>query len=354
MSRWVDFKAIRESVDFAEVLRDYDIEVTMKGNQAMGFCPLPDHKGRSKGQSKSFSVNLEKGIFQCFGCQAKGNVLDFVALMEGLDPQDKTQFRRAALVLQERYASEVESRKEPDRRKKSVAIEKAAEPETKPDDLDTGLPRVVNAPLDFELKKLDPEHPYLKARGLDCETIAYFGIGYCKQGLMSGRIAIPLRDTQGRLIGYAGRLVDDGKTDADTPKYKLPGPRERDGHVYVFSKSEFLFNGFRFAEPVDDLIVVEGFFGAMSLHQAGFTNVVALMGASCSERQAELLIGSVKPTGHIWVMPDGDTAGEKCAHSVLISVAPQRFVRWVRLPDGKQPEDCSPEMFESMLGNIAQ
>mgnify|MGYP002682816700 FL=1 len=86
MSPWVNFKRLRESLDFAQVLRDYDVAVTMKGDQAMGFCPLPDHKGRTDRKSKSFSVNLKKGIFQCFGCQAKGNVLDFVALMEGLDP----------------------------------------------------------------------------------------------------------------------------------------------------------------------------------------------------------------------------------------------------------------------------
>jgi len=347
MSRWVDFKTVRESVDFSQVLQDYGVEVTIKGNQAMGFCPLPDHKGRSKAQSKSFSVNLGKGIFQCFGCQAKGNVLDFAALMEGLDPDDTAQFRQAALMLQDRYLGEGEPQQKTSAPKKDAPVEVAVEPET---DQDAALPRVVNTPMDFELKKLDSDHAYLRDRGLTRETIEYFGIGYCKQGLMSGRIAIPLHDAEGRLIGYAGRLVDDKKISADVPKYKLPGPRERDGTVYVFSKSEFLFNGFRFREPLDALIVVEGFFGAMSLHQAGRSNVVALMGASCSKHQAELLIGLVKPSGHVWVMPDGDAAGEKCAESVLATVASARFVRWIRLSDGKQPEDCSADMLESVFG----
>ncbi len=348
MTRWVDYKALRETLDFREVLADCGVEVTVKGDQATGFCPLPGHSGRSERKSKSFSVNLKKGIFQCFGCQAKGNVLDFAALMEGLDPTDKEQFRLAALKLQERYVSNAAAATEPETPRER---EPAAEGSARNPDAD--LRRVVNAPLDFELKKLDAAHPYLRARGLARETIAHFGLGYCDRGLMKGRVAIPLHDTEGRLIGYAGRLVDDKQVDGENPKYKLPGNRTREGVVYEFSKSAFLFNGHQFAAPVSDLVVVEGFFGTFWLHQHGYHHVAALMGSSCSERQAELLVELLAPDGYLWVMPDGDDAGDKCAQGVLAAVSPHRFVRWVRLEKGQQPDTLSGDELAAHLGESA-
>ena len=342
--KWVDFKEVREKVDFRQVLEDYGVELRVKGEQHQGFCPLPDHSTRSKKRSASFSANLKRGIWQCFGCGAKGNVLDFAARMEGLDPENKQELRQAALLLQERYLSgqgpaeqETEDQEEP-----KDDVERPEEQEKKP--------RVVNAPLDFELKRLNPDHNYLKKRGLRPETVELFGLGFCNQGLMKERIAIPLHDGGGNLVGYAGRLVEDGAISDENPKYKFPGSREKAGTVYEFRKSEFLFNGFRIPEPVADLVVVEGFFGLFGLHQHGYCNAVALMGWACSEKQAQLIVDQVKPDGRVWVMPDGDEAGTRCAQSVLQQVAPYRFVRWVRLGDDWQPEDCSAEELESVLG----
>lgn len=82
---WIDFKALRARLDFAAVLEHYGVEVKRKGNQHHGFCPLPNHNGKKN--SPSFSANLEKGIFQCFGCGAKGNILDFALFMEKADPE---------------------------------------------------------------------------------------------------------------------------------------------------------------------------------------------------------------------------------------------------------------------------
>lgn len=343
MTQWVDFKLVRQSVGFGQVLSDLGVRVTIKGDQATGFCPLPGHKARSKGASPSFSVNLKRGIFQCFGCHAKGNVLEFFTLMEGLDPSDAQQLRAAALRLQERYlAGDVE-------RDGARVSEKDAAAADAPVEEDDSRPRIINAPLDFTLQSLDPSHPYFKRRGLTPETVARFGLGYCKRGLMKGRAVIPLHDHEGRLIGYAGRLVDDKAINDEEPKYRLPGKREREGVVHEFRKSEFLFNGHRFAETVDDLVVVEGFFGAMWLHQQGFSNVVALMGSSISEAQSNLILDILALDGTVWAMPDGDEAGEKCAHAVFEAVASQRAVRWVRLPDGKQPEDLDADGLGPLL-----
>src|SRR5947208_1139411 len=104
---WIDFKALRTKLDFALVLEQYGVTVKRAGNQHHGFCPLPNHNGKKN--SPSFSANLERGIFQCFGCGAKGNVLEFAAMMSKVDPQDGAALRQVALELQKRFCPEIAS-----------------------------------------------------------------------------------------------------------------------------------------------------------------------------------------------------------------------------------------------------
>jgi DNA primase len=344
MGTWVNFKRLREEVHFAQVLDDLGVDVTVKSDQAIGHCPLPGHQAHSKRRSKSFSVNLERNIFQCFGCQAKGNVLDFWALMSGHDPEDKEQFRAAALDLQSRFLGGG-----------SADAGESDQGEASKPAKEESRPVIVNAPLPFELQGLNPDHEYLRKRGLRPETVKHFGLGYCSRGLMARRVVIPLHDSEGQLIGYAGRIVDDHKIDDDNPKYRLPGPRERDGKVHELHKSEFLFNGHRFPrDTVGDLIVVEGFFGAIWLHQLGHENVVALMGSSISSAQARLITEFLSVDGTVWMMPDGDEAGEKCAVSVFEAVGTDRAVRWAKMPGGRQPDDLDSEDVELLLDPWAQ
>jgi len=200
----------------------------------------------------------------------------------------------------------------------------------------------VNAPLDFELQRLEHDHPYLRERGFTDETNKTFGLGYCHRGLMKGRIAIPLHDKERTLIGYAGRIVDEGAIGKDTPRYLFPGGRERNGARHEFRKSAFLYNGFRVGNP-SQLVVVESFTAVWWLTQAGIKNVVALMGASCSETQADLLRDLVPEGGSIWLLPDGDKVGERMAEEALMMLAPYRFVRLVKLYEGQQPTDVGKE-----------
>src|SRR2546430_12743757 len=109
MATWINFQELRAKLDFEQVLRHYGIEVKRKGNQHQGFCPLPNHNG--KRSSPSFSANLERGIFQCFGCGAKGNALEFAALMEGISLGDGVALRKVALKLQERFCPTAETPK---------------------------------------------------------------------------------------------------------------------------------------------------------------------------------------------------------------------------------------------------
>lgn len=167
--------------------------------------------------------------------------------------------------------------------------------------------------------------------------------------MLAGRIAIPLHDPTGRLIGYAGRLVKDVEVRDDNPKYKFPSERERAGVLISFRKSLFLYNGFRIQAPVDDLVVVEGFPSVWWLSQHGYGNVVALMGSSCSPEQASLIVSLTSNHGRVWTFTDGDDGGERCAGSVLVRVGPERSARHVPLGRGEQPTDCTDEELAALL-----
>lgn len=336
MATWIDFKQLRQSLSFEAVLRHYKVEIKSKGKQHHGFCPLPNHQGKKN--SPSFSANLEKGIFQCFGCQAKGNVLEFAALMENVDPADGTELRKVAVKLQERFCPTAVQPEQGPGQTKSKNIEPANQ-----------LPVVVNALLDFELKTLESTHPYLRDRGFSAETIAHFGLGFACRGSLKNRIAIPLQNHEGKLVGYAGRVVDDSTITEDNPRYRFPSKREREGTIYEFRKTLFLYNGYRITGPVHDLVVVEGFTSVWWLYQNGQVDVVATMGADCSDEQAKLIISLVKPPGHVWLMPDGNDAGAHLAQSLLVQISPHRFVRWVKLDQDRQPTDLSGEQLSALL-----
>jgi DNA primase len=336
MNAWIDFKALRAKLDFEQVLRHYGVEVRPKGEQHHGFCPLPNHNGNRN--SPSFSAHLKRGIFQCFGCGAKGNVLEFAALMENVDPKNGAALRGVAVKLQQRYCPEFGSG--------APAVDSPPASNPKPVKTEPELPVVVNVPLDFELKGLDATHPYLLGRGFTPATIERFGLGYCSRGMLRSRIAIPLHDSGGMLVGYGGRVVDDATISEENPRYRFPGDRKHDGKIFEFRKTLFLYNGFRIKAPVDDLAIVEGFTSVWWLDQNGLRDVVCTMGSDCSERQADLIVAMVKPSGRVWIASDGDAAGERHAQMLLRLISPHRLVRWVKMTEGRQPTDLAREQIE--------
>lgn len=343
---WVDFRVLRKQLDFRKVLRHYGVEVKESGRkQRLIFCPLPTHCGKRK--SASFSINLEEGIWQCFGCGSKGNLLDFAARMEGLDPFRGGNIRAIALKLMEVFGVGGS-----DGGKRSSDRPSPPSTKTRGNPLPDGAserPVVVNPQLDFALQGLDPKHPYLLKRGFTETTIKHFGLGFCNRGMFRGRIAIPIRDDRGRLVAYAGRVIDDRAITETNPKYKLPAPREHDGKLYEFHKSAIVYNLAEIPEKVSDVLVVEGFPSVWWLWQNEWPNTVAVMGSECSEVQAKLIVSRVEFDGRVWALTDGDEAGERCAMSIVQRVAQYRFVRWVRLGDGEQPTDCSSEDLTAML-----
>jgi len=340
MPAWIDFRELRSKLSFEAVLLKHGVEIRKRGTQHQGFCPLPGHRGER--HSPSFSANLEKGIFQCFGCGAKGNILDFAALMVGADVADGKALREVATKLRKEFCPELEAKK----RKKE---ERKPEPELLRPVAETKPKVIVNAPLDFELKKLEPNHPYLDGRGFTKETVAHFGLGYCSKGLLAGRIAIPVHTKDGRLVGYCGRIVDNSKVSEENSRYKFPPPREREGVTYEFHKLELVYNANRIQKPVENLIVVEGFPSVWWIHQMGFPDVTALMGWVMSDEQAAIITELVSPKGTVWLIPDGDEAGRKCAGQALPRLAVNRRVKYVKLDEGKQPTDYCGAYFREWL-----
>jgi DNA primase len=343
MADWINFQGLRERLDFAEVLRHYNVEMKPAKHQSrqQGFCPLPTHRGQRR--SPSFSVDHHRKLWRCFGCNKGGNILDFCVRMEGKDPADNRQVLDVARLLRDRFgldASKLDAGTTP----KGNRLRKRADGvvrETHGGSFPPDAPHVVNAPLDFELKDLDPDHPYLRGRGFTAETVRHFGLGFCKRGAFQGRAVIPLHDSAGRLIGYAGRLVDDSHVSEREPKYKFPSSRLRGDTVLEFRKSLFLYNGHRIEKPVHDLVVVEGFASVWWLWQHGYHHVVSVMGSSCSMEQGKLLADLVEPPGTVWSFTDGDDGGERCAGSILLHVGQHRSVRHVPLAKGEQPTSCT-------------
>jgi len=192
-----------------------------------------------------------------------------------------------------------------------------------------------NRQLGFTLQRIDTGHPYLAQRGISPSTAQTFGVGmYHGNGFLVGRCVIPIRDEKSRLVAYAGRAID-GKE----PKYRFPGG---------FRKSQVLFN-LDWAMQTGDrrVIVVEGFFDALKVHQAGHPAVVALMGCSFSQRQSDLLLSHF---AGVTLMLDGDEAGRRAAEVIAQLLKPKLSVIKVKLPDDVQPDQLSSAEINVLVG----
>lgn len=87
----------------------------------------------------------------------------------------------------------------------------------------------------------------------------------------------------------------------------------------------------------------------MVASSTGITNVVALMRASCSDAQTNILLAKTTNDARIIVIPDRDQAGERFLHSVMRSVDQHRWLKWVRFKDGEQPTDCTPNEINQFI-----
>jgi DNA primase len=310
-NQWVDYRHLKDSIGMTKVFEHYGLSFRqISPTDVRGHCPLPVHQ--SQDSKDSFGASIARDIWSCLsetcvqarGGKKGGNVLDFVAWMENCSIRD------AALKLSEWFSVE------------------------------GGLPGKngngngngsVNEPLLTSLEVMP--HLYTEERGIKAKTAKLFGIGYYTgDGVLNGRIVIPIHNESGDLIGYCGRGLN-----GDEPRYLMP---------VGFRKSLVLFNLHRAAKVGKVVILVEGFFGCMKLHQAGYPNAAALMGSSMSESQEELLLAAFD---YVILMMDGDDAGRRCAMKTADRLVRKVFVRMVDLPEGMQPDQLPPEEIDGLL-----
>lgn len=333
---------LRDAADIVDVVNEY-VRLKRSGSRFKGLCPFHDEN------TPSFSVDPEKNLYYCFGCQRGGDVFKFVQEMEGVG------FLESARMLAEQFGVPL-----PD---DAIDHEAASEKEAMYHAL-----RWAARWFYGQLTETDEGQAaldYLHDRGFTDKTIRRFGLGYAPDawdGLLTaaaseqlseeileacglvierkdgsgyydryrGRVIFPILSHVGKVLGFAGRILD---PDADQPKY-INSP-ETD----VYDKSRVLY-GLRQAKQAirseDEVLMVEGYTDVISLYQAGVENVVASSGTALTDGQVQTLDRYAK---RIVLLYDADEAGARAAVRGMNLVLQNGMGAYaVELPEGEDPD----------------
>lgn len=327
---------IRAALDIADVVGQVVALKPSGRGQLKGLCPFHNEK------TPSFHVNQDRGFYYCFGCQAKGDIFNFVMQTQGMD------FAEALQTLGQQAGIEVT-------------------PPTGNDKKRRDLFEVNQLALEFFKSQLPgPALDYLLGRKLTPASIETFDLGFApdswdallKHALTRGilepdllaaglirenaqgrrydyhrnRIMFPIKDYLGRVVGFSGRVVND----EDKPKYL------NTSETAIFKKAELLY-GLDTAKTAirasGEALVVEGYMDVIALHQTGFMNAVAALGATLTPEQAVQL--SRLDVQKLLLAFDADEAGQRAILGGLEqSVGRQFLVRAIQVPHGKDPADA--------------
>lgn len=344
---------VKQRADIVDVIADY-VVLKKKGKNYSGLCPFHDEK------TPSFTVSPIKQIYYCFGCGAGGNAIKF--LME----LGKQSFTDVVLDLARRYQVPVKtleaSQKKEYQRQLSLR-EQLYE-----------ILAVTATFYHYALYQPQGEKALeylLQQRRLAPETIQQFQLGYAPAGWETlyhylveqkrypvalvedaglikprnndrgyydqfrDRLMIPIADSQGRVIGFGGRSLDNSE-----PKY-LNSPE-----TVLFEKGKNLFGLDRAKQAIqkqDKAIIVEGYFDVIALQAAGITNTVAALGTALSSAQVKLLLRFTESKQIIFNF-DADKAGIKATQRAIAEIEPlvysgQVNLRILNLPAGKDADE---------------
>ena len=340
--------------DIETVISQYSV-LKRRGKNLVGLCPFHSEK------TPSFTVYPENGSFYCFGCGVGGDVITFTGLIENLD------YIESIKLWAERSNIQL------------------------PDDgYDNSFQKVKNTVYDINRETAKFFHNYLmsdegkwaldyyKDRGLSLKTIKHFGLGAAPDSWdalinhlkskgftisdmvtanvvgvsqrgnyydrFRKRAMFPIINIRGNVVGFSGRAMPG--------EDKQGGKYVNTSDTPVYKKSENLF-GINYAKNFcsEQMILVEGNMDVISLHQAGFENVVAPLGTAFTSEQANLI---ARYTKEIVLMLDADAAGQKSvrrAEEILRNTG--LAVRVVSIPNGKDPDEYiktqGPERFKALL-----
>ncbi|MFB2977081.1 DNA primase [Microseira sp. BLCC-F43] len=344
---------VKQRADIVDVISEH-VVLRKRGKDFVGLCPFHTEK------SPSFTVSPSKQMYYCFGCQAGGGAIKF--LME----LGKQSFGDVVLELARRY---------------QVSI-KTLEPEQRQElqrqlSLREQLYEILALTARFYEHALRQSQghqalEYLQSqRRLRQETIQHFQLGYAPAGwetlyrylvedkhypvqlleqaglirrrregegyydYFRDRIIIPIRDTNGRVIGFGGRTLTN-----EQPKY-LNSPETE-----LFNKGKTLFaldQAKNAIAKLDQGIVVEGYFDAIALHAAGITNAVASLGTALSLAQVRQLLRYTE-SKQLVLNFDADAAGTNAASRAIgeisdLADAGEVQLRILNIPDGKDADE---------------
>jgi DNA primase len=320
---------IREAADIVAVIGQH-VQLKKAGRSWKGLCPFHGEK------TPSFNVMPEKHFFHCFGCQKHGDVFTFVMELEG------KSFVEAAEQLGARFGIELPKVEESPELRRARGERIAMLDMNK---LAAAFYREVLA----DPKRGAPGRAYLEKRGVSDATAAKFQLGYApgewgaladhlkskradmelavRLGLIAhrprtsgfydrnrDRLVCPVVVPGGDVVGFSSRVV--GSTPVqpgqdEPPKY-INSPEST-----VYKKSNLLFGLAQAREAMATTkraVLVEGNFDVITLHQAGFCEVVAPLGTALTPQQVNALR---RLADKIVLLYDGDKAGYKATMHAL-------------------------------------
>jgi DNA primase len=333
-----------ELVSRSDIVDIISARVPLKkaGREFKACCPFHNEK------SPSFSVSADKQFYHCFGCGAHGTVIGFLMQYEKMD------FLDAVADLAQRAGLELPREAQAPRDPGSGELY----------DLMLRAARFYEQTLKDNPKALR----YLERRGIDAKTSAAFVLGYAPDawdaqltrfgandedrrrllavGLIlersgeqtSGfydrfrdRLMFPIRDSRGRVIGFGGRVIEQGE-----PKY-MNSPE-----TPLFHKGRELYGLYEARQARRDfkrLLIVEGYMDVVRLHQAGITYAVATLGTATTQEHLNKIF---RMTSEVVFCFDGDSAGRKAAWRALENALPLardgRELKFMFLPEGHDPD----------------
>lgn len=304
---------IKDRLDIVDVISRY-VVLKKSANNWWGLCPFHGEK------TPSFSVNREKQIFKCFGCNEGGDVFSFLMKINSQSFYEVLKEQAYNLNIDLPFGIEKRGDIQDKKEKILCALEKSSKFFT--DNLLCS---------EYGQKALE----YLNKRGIDENAIRKYSLGYSlndykslqirfeasefetleQAGLIikrennSGyidrfrnRIMIPIFNENGNIVAFGARSIEANQN----PKY-LNSP-----DTLVYNKSNILYGLFHAKESIkenDSVILMEGYFDVISSQINGVENCVASCGTALTQEHVKL-ISKYTPSRKIYLSFDTDKAGK--------------------------------------------
>ncbi|MDZ7763154.1 MAG: DNA primase [Melioribacteraceae bacterium] len=287
---------IRNAADIVDIISAH-VQLKKRGKNFFGICPFHQEK------TPSFAVNDEKQIYHCFGCGAGGNAFKFLMEYKSISfveaVQEIAEHLGIKIEMESGLSAEAQSELEAyyetnlaaakyfsENLIKNISGEYAKRLSEKGRKISEKTMRVFG--LGFALPGWDNFIKYAKENNIDLQNAMILGLVDKKDNgeyydKFRNRIIYPIFSTNGRIIAFGGRILDDSEKAA---KY-LNSPESK-----VYSKKRSLYGLYHAKDEIrqlDKAILVEGYMDVIALFQGGVKNVVASSGTSLTDEQVQLL-----------------------------------------------------------------